>query len=102
MPKLSNRTDTFTESMIRKMTRISIDNNAINLSQGFPDFNPPKALLDRLAEVSYENHHQYEVTWGSQAIREGLAKKPVSYTHLVYNKSPKTKVLPLQQNSTTI
>lgn len=75
MPKLSNRTDTFTESMIRKMTRISIDNNAINLSQGFPDFNPPKALLDRLAEVSYENHHQYEVTWGSQAIREGLAKK---------------------------
>lgn len=80
MPKLSNRTDTFTESMIRKMTRISIDNNAINLSQGFPDFNPPKALLDRLAEVSYENHHQYEVTWGSQAIREGLAKKHFHFT----------------------
>ncbi len=80
MPKLSNRTDTFTESMIRKMTRISIDNNAINLSQGFPDFNPPKALLDRLAEVSYENHHQYEVTWGSQAIREGLARKHFHFT----------------------
>ncbi len=80
MPKLSNRTDTFTESMIRKMTRISIENNAINLSQGFPDFNPPKALLDRLAEVSYENHHQYEVTWGSQAIREGLAKKHFHFT----------------------
>jgi aminotransferase len=75
MPKLSNRTDTFSESMIRKMTRISIDNDAINLSQGFPDFNPPKKLLDRMAEVTYENHHQYEVTWGSQALREALAKK---------------------------
>ncbi len=80
MPKLSSRTDTFTESMIRKMTRISIENNAINLSQGFPDFNPPKALLDRLAAVSYENHHQYEVTWGSQGIRDGLAKKHFHFT----------------------
>ena len=52
MPKLSNRTDTFTESMIRKMTRISLDYNAINLSQGFPDFNPPKALVERLANVA--------------------------------------------------
>jgi len=75
MPKLGNRTDTFTESMIRKMTRISLDNNAINLSQGFPDFNPPKALLDRLSQISYEGPHQYEVTWGSTAIRNGIIKK---------------------------
>lgn len=80
MPKLSNRTDTFTESMIRKMTRISLDYNAINLSQGFPDFNPPKPLLDRLADVTYENHHQYEVTWGSQRMREALAKKHEHFT----------------------
>lgn len=80
MPALSNRTDTFTESMIRKMTRISLDYNAINLSQGFPDFNPPKPLLDRLAKVTYENHHQYEVTWGSQRMREALAKKHEHFT----------------------
>ncbi|MDD3570044.1 MAG: pyridoxal phosphate-dependent aminotransferase [Lachnospiraceae bacterium] len=80
MPTLSNRTDTFTESMIRKMTRISLDYNAINLSQGFPDFNPPKPLLDRLANVTYENHHQYEVTWGSQRMREALAKKHEHFT----------------------
>lgn len=80
MPALSNRTDTFTESMIRKMTRISLDYNAINLSQGFPDFNPPKPLLDRLSEVTYENHHQYEVTWGSQRMREALAKKHEHFT----------------------
>ena len=58
MPKLSNRTDTFTESMIRKMTRISLDYNAINLSQGFPDSSPPKALVERLANVAYEGPHQ--------------------------------------------
>ncbi|MGE4213407.1 MAG: pyridoxal phosphate-dependent aminotransferase [Anaerotignaceae bacterium] len=80
MPALSNRTDTFTESMIRKMTRISLDYNAINLSQGFPDFNPPKPLLDRLAKVTYENHHQYEVTWGSQRMREALARKHEHFT----------------------
>ena len=80
MPKLSNRTDTFTESMIRKMTRISLDNNAINLSQGFPDFNPPKPLLDRLAQVAYEGPHQYEVTWGSEKIRAGLVKKHKHFT----------------------
>ncbi len=80
MPKLSNRTDTFTESMIRKMTRISLDYNAINLSQGFPDFNPPKALVERLANVAYEGPHQYEVTWGSQRIREGLARKHLHFT----------------------
>lgn len=80
MPTLSSRTDTFTESMIRKMTRIAIDHNAINLSQGFPDFNPPKALLDRLSQVVYENHHQYEVTWGSQKMREALAAKHKHFT----------------------
>ena len=75
MPKLSNRTDTFTESLIRKMTRISLEYDAINLSQGFPDFDPPKVLMDRMAEVAYENYHQYAITWGSQRMREALAKK---------------------------
>ena len=80
MPKLSNRTDTFTESMIRKMTRISLDYNAINLSQGFPDFNPPKALLDRLSQVTYDGPHQYEVTWGSKRIRQAIINKHEHFT----------------------
>ena len=46
---------------------------AVNLSQGFPDFDPPKALLDRLAEVSHEDFHQYSITWGAQKFREALA-----------------------------
>ena len=75
MPKLSSRTDTFTDSVIRRMTRISMQYGAVNLSQGFPDFDPPQALLDRLAEVSREDFHQYSITWGAQNFREALADK---------------------------
>ena len=53
MPQLSNRVKTFTDSVIRRMTRISDEYNAINLSQGFPDFDPPKEILDKLAVYSF-------------------------------------------------
>ena len=85
MPSLSTRTNTFTESLIRKMTRISLENNAINLSQGFPDFDPPKVLMDRLAEIAYEDYHQYAITWGSQRMREALAKKHEHFTGIKLN-----------------
>lgn len=75
MPKLSTRLNGFTESVIRKMTRISNEYNAINLSQGFPDFDPPKEITDRLKEVADEGPHQYSVTWGAQNFRNELAKK---------------------------
>jgi len=75
MPKLSKRTETFTDSVIRRMTRISNQYGAVNLSQGFPDFEPPRELLDRLAEVSNEDFHQYSITWGAQNFREALAEK---------------------------
>lgn len=75
MPSLSNRVSFFTESIIRKMTRISNEYNAVNLSQGFPDFDPPKELLDSLSEVVSTGPHQYAVTWGAQNFREALARK---------------------------
>lgn len=75
MPELSERTANFTDSVIRRMTRISNAHNAINLSQGFPDFEPPRAILDRLAEVTREDFHQYAITWGAQNFREALARK---------------------------
>ena len=75
MPELSERVGTFTDSVIRRMTRISNQYGAINLSQGFPDFDPPKAMLDRLAQVAYEGPHQYSVTFGAQNLREALARK---------------------------
>ena len=53
MKSLSVRTANFTDSVIRRMTRISLKYDAVNLSQGFPDFEPPKPILDRLAQVAY-------------------------------------------------
>lgn len=91
MQKLSSRTDTFTDSLIRRMTRVSLEYDAINLSQGFPDFNPPKAITDRLAEISGVGPHQYAVTWGAQNFREALAKKQSHYMGLPID--PNTQVL---------
>ncbi len=79
MPTLSSRTAHFTDSVIRRMTRISNQYGAVNLSQGFPDFDPPKEILDRLAEVTKEDFHQYSITWGAQNFREALAEKQTRF-----------------------
>ena len=79
MQPLSNRTNTFTDSVIRRMTRISAQYNAVNLSRGFPDFDPPKELMDRLSQVAYEDFHQYSITWGAQGFREALAAKQTRF-----------------------
>ena len=75
MQEMSRKTQHFTDSVIRRMTRIAIDNNAINLAQGFPDFDPPKAILDRLEEISAIGPHQYPITMGAPNFRRALAKK---------------------------
>lgn len=75
MRRLSERVGTFTDSVIRRMTRISDEYGAINLSQGFPDFDPPKPILDALAKAAYEGPHQYSVTFGAPNIRKALADK---------------------------
>ena len=76
MPRLSDRVGKFTDSVIRRMTRISDSvEGSINLSQGFPDFDPPKELLDALRDVAYKGPHQYSVTFGAENFREALAKK---------------------------
>ena len=75
MQPLSTRTAHFTDSVIRRMTRISNQYGAVNLSQEFPDFDPPQAILNRLAEVAHEDFHQYSITWGAQNFREALAEK---------------------------
>lgn len=85
MPNLSTRLDGFTESIIRKMTRISNKYDAVNLSQGFPDFDPPKEIIDKLKEVSENGPHQYSVTWGAQNFRESLAKKQSRFMGLDLN-----------------
>lgn len=85
MRTLSNRTAGFTDSVIRRMTRISDEYDAVNLSQGFPDFDPPKEITDRLAEVAKEGPHQYAVTWGAQNFREALARKQQHFSGLSFD-----------------
>jgi len=75
MQEMSRKNQYFTDSVIRRMTRISIDCGAINLAQGFPDFDPPKAMLDRLSEVCYQGPHQYPITMGAPNFRQALARK---------------------------
>mgnify|MGYP002770600448 FL=1 len=82
MKELSKRTKTFTDSVIRRMTRIANEYDAINLSQGFPDFNPPKEILNRLEQVAHEDYNQYAITWGAQNFRDALAKKQSKYMNL--------------------
>ena len=75
MPKLSERVGTFTDSVIRRMTRISDEYGAINLSQGFPDFDPPREMMDALKKAAYDGPHQYSVTFGAPNFRQALAAK---------------------------
>jgi len=75
MPSTSHRVSTFTESVIRSMTRLANQHGAINLSQGFPDFDPPEALVQAAEHAGRHGPHQYAVTWGSPGFRAALARK---------------------------
>ncbi len=82
MARTSQRTAAFTESLIREMTRVALRHGAVNLSQGFPDFNPPQVILDAAKAEMDLDHHQYAVTWGAQPLREALAAKLTRFTGL--------------------
>ncbi|MBR0106885.1 MAG: aminotransferase class I/II-fold pyridoxal phosphate-dependent enzyme [Lachnospiraceae bacterium] len=75
MAQLSDRVQTFTDSVIRRMTRISNQYGAINLSQGFSDFDPPRELTDALARAAHDGPHQYSITFGAKNFRDALAAK---------------------------
>lgn len=75
MPSTSHRVSTFTESVIRSMTRLANKHGAINLSQGFPDFDPPLALAQAAERAGRHGPHQYAVTWGAPGFRAALARK---------------------------
>ncbi|HLF91616.1 MAG TPA: aminotransferase class I/II-fold pyridoxal phosphate-dependent enzyme [Anaerolineales bacterium] len=82
MPKIASRLSTFTESVIREMTRIADHYGAINLSQGFPDFDPPAELVAAAKRALDEGYHQYATTWGTKNLREALAKKQTHFMGL--------------------
>jgi aminotransferase len=75
MPRTSQRTAGFTESLIREMSRVAARHGAINLAQGFPDWDPPPALVQAAKDALDTHRHQYAVTWGSPELRTALAAK---------------------------
>lgn len=75
MPQTATRLRVFTESVIRGMTRLANAHGAINLAQGFPDFDPPEELLVALERAVRGPHHQYAITWGAPRFRAALARK---------------------------
>ena len=69
------RVGMFTESVIREMTRLAEEHGAVNLAQGFPDFDPPQELHAAAARALEQGFHQYPVTWGSPRFRAAIAAK---------------------------
>jgi aminotransferase len=75
MPATASRLAIFQESVIREMTRLANQHQAINLAQGFPDFEPPASLIEALERSAHGPFHQYSITWGSARFRQALAAK---------------------------
>ena len=71
----AHRTATFTESVIREMTRIAHKHGAMNLAQGFPDFPMPEPMKDAACAAIHGDVNQYAITWGTQALRIGIDEK---------------------------
>ncbi len=78
----SRRVGTFTESVIREMTRLCQAYGAINLAQGFPDFDPPVAMRRAAAQAIRQGYNQYSTTHGSIRLRQAIAQKIRTYNHI--------------------
>jgi aminotransferase len=73
--RTARRTHTFTESVIREMTRVAREHDAINLAQGFPDFPAPQLLKDAACRAIRDDVNQYAITWGAPRLRDALVRK---------------------------
>ncbi len=86
----SDRTQLFTESVIREMTRVAQEHDAINLAQGFPDFPAPDLLKEEAARAIHSDINQYAITWGAKRLRDAVAVK--YYDWYGMDVSPETEV----------
>ena len=77
--KLSHKSTRFTESVIRGMTQLCLQHNAINLSQGTPAYQPPAEVKDAAIEAIQEGYNQYSITWGAPEFREAIAQKMTTF-----------------------
>ena len=91
MPRISKKASTFQESVIREMTRLAITHGAINLAQGFPDFECPRELKDAACDAINGDINQYAITWGAKGFREAIAEKTESF-YPGWNVDPETQI----------
>ncbi|MCA1819847.1 MAG: pyridoxal phosphate-dependent aminotransferase [Thermoplasmatota archaeon] len=81
-PHVADRVQAFPESVIRGMSRVAARFGAVNLGQGFPDFDPPREVMDAAKKAIDDGYNQYAVTWGAPALREALARKLKSFNRI--------------------
>ncbi len=74
-PRVADRVNHFPESVIRSMSLVAAEHKAINLGQGFPDFDPPQAVMDAAKTAIDDGYNQYAVTWGAPTLRDALSRK---------------------------
>src|SRR6266542_1192771 len=75
MPRVSSKVASFTESVIREMTRLALEHDAINLAQGFPDFPCPPELKEAAKAAIDADLNQYAITWGAKCFCDAIAAK---------------------------
>jgi aminotransferase len=83
--RVSQKSQRFTESVIREMTRLANQHGAVNLSQGFPDFAAPELIKEAAARAVMEDVNQYAITWGAKRLRDALVAKQERFTGLAFD-----------------
>ena len=85
---ISEKASRFTESVIREMTRLAMQHDAINLAQGFPDFAAPEEVKRAAMEAIEGDVNQYAITWGAKEFRDAIARKTQWYLGLEIDPEP--------------
>jgi len=88
--RISSKAASFTESVIREMTREALKHGAVNLGQGFPDFAAPEDVKQKAMEAIAADHNQYAITWGVKSFRDAIAKKTMWFLGL--DLDPETEI----------
>ena len=88
--RISRKAASFTESVIREMTREAMKYGAVNLSQGFPDFAAPEDIKRVAMQAIADDVNQYAITWGAKAFRDAIAQKTKWY--LGFEIDPETEI----------
>ena len=91
MPRISHKTEQFTESVIREMNRLAVAAGAVSLAQGFPDFACPPELKEAAAAAVHADINQYAITWGAKPLRDAIAAKTARH-YPGWNVDPETEL----------